>query len=128
MTSYPENLRYTKDHEWIDAEGNERRVGITQFAANQLGDIVMVDITRKVGDAVQKGESFGVVESVKSVSELYAPVSGKIVAINDELRDSPEQVNTDPYSGWMVKIAPSDSADFGELIDAAAYTQHTAES
>jgi glycine cleavage system H protein len=126
MTTYPNDLRYTNDHEWVRAQGTTWRVGITQFAVDQLGDITLVDLPKQ-GDAVTKGQRFGTIESVKSVSDLYAPVSGKVVAVNAQLKDSPELVNTEPYgNGWMIELEPADKGQLGELLDAAAYTKHTA--
>jgi glycine cleavage system H protein len=123
MADYPEDLRYTKDHEWLRAEGAHWRVGITRFAVEQLGDITLVELPR-AGTAVRRGEVFGSVESVKSVSDLYAPISGKIAAVNDALKDAPELVNGEPYGGgWMVEIEPSDRAEVDELLAADAYAQ-----
>jgi len=126
MSSYPTDLRYTDDHEWLRSAGTTCRVGITQFAADQLGDITIVDLP-KVGDRVTKGQRFGTVESVKSVSELYAPVSGKITAVNADLNDSPELINEQPYGdGWMIEIEPSDKAELDSLLSPDAYTKHVA--
>lgn len=123
MADNPSNLRYTNDHEWLKTEGASWRVGITRFASMQLGDIVLVELPRP-GTTLTRGDAFGTVESVKSVSELYAPVSGKVVAVNEELKDSPENVNTDPYGdGWMIEIEPSDRAELEGLLDADAYDQ-----
>ena len=124
--SIPSDLRYTNDHEWVAARGGTWRVGITQFAVEQLGDITLVDLP-KVGAAVTKGERFGTVESVKSVSDLYAPVSGKVVAVNAALKDTPEDVNGEPYGkGWMIELEPSDKAELDALMNADAYTKHVA--
>ena len=123
MSSYPNDLRYTHDHEWVRSSGSAWRVGITQFAVEQLGDITLVDLPKE-GDLVTKGQRFGTIESVKSVSDLYAPVSGKVAAVNDALKDSPELVNSEPYGGgWMVEIEPSDRAEVDELLTAEAYGQ-----
>jgi len=123
MAENPEDLRYTKDHEWLRAEGDRWRVGITKFAGTQLGDVVMVELP-KVGDTVERGAPIGTVESVKAVSEIYAPISGKVAAVNDELQNSPELVNTDPYGeGWMVELEPSNRAELDELLTAGAYDQ-----
>jgi glycine cleavage system H protein len=123
MADYPSDLRYTKDHEWVRAEGDRWRVGITSFAVEQLGDITLVELPR-LGAAVKRGEAFGSVESVKSVSDLYAPVSGTIAAVNEALKDAPELVNGEPYGGgWMVEIEPSDRAELEQLLAADAYTQ-----
>jgi len=126
-TSIPTDLRYTDDHEWLRAAGTSWRVGITQFAADQLGDITLVDLTAKVGDLVAKGKQFGTVESVKSVSELYAPVSGKITAVNPSLKDAPELINSEPFAGgWMIEIEPTDKAELDGLLSPDAYTKHVA--
>ena len=117
----PEDLQYTSDHEWIRSEGEQLRVGITDFAQDALGDVVYVGLPA-VGDTVAAGQACGEVESTKSVSEIYAPVSGTVVEVNNEVADNPEKVNADPYGeGWMFVIAPSGAAD-GDLLDAAAYT------
>ena len=127
MAEIPNTLRYTNDHEWVRPEGARWRVGITDFAQKQLGDVVMVDIPRK--DAVlERGDSFGTIESVKAVSELYAPVSGKIVAVNEALDGEPELINTDPYNeGWIIEIEPSNRADLDQLLEADTYGQLLAE-
>jgi glycine cleavage system H protein len=120
-TTYPADLHYTNDHEWLRDSGATCAVGITQFAVEQLGDITLVDLPR-VGDLVTKGQRFGTVESVKSVSDLYAPVSGTVAKINEALRDSPELVNQDPYgAGWMIELAPSEHGEVDELLSAEAY-------
>ncbi len=124
--SFPTDLRYTHDHEWLRAQGSSWRVGITQFAVDQLGDITLVDLPKE-GDLVTKGQRFGTVESVKSVSDLYAPVSGKVVAVNAGLKDSPEPVNTEPYgAGWMIDIEPTEKTEIDELLTPEAYTAHVA--
>ena len=126
MSSLPTDLRYTSDHEWLRASGSGWRVGITQFAVDQLGDITIVDLPQE-GALVTKGQRFGSVESVKSVSELYAPVSGKVTAVNPALKDNPEHVNTEPYgAGWMIEIEATDKAEVDELLTPAAYEQHLA--
>jgi len=126
MSTFPTELRYTNDHEWLRAQGSNWRVGITQFAVDQLGDITLVDLPAE-GDLVTKGQRFGTIESVKSVSDLYAPVSGKVVAVNAALKDGPEAVNADPYSaGWMIEVEPTEKGELDELLDAAAYTKHVA--
>jgi len=126
MSTFPNDLRYTNDHEWLRAQGASWRVGITQFAVDQLGDITLVDLP-KVGDTVTKGQRFGTVESVKSVSDLYAPVSGKVIAVNARLKDAPEEVNSEPYGkGWMIDIEASDKAEIEQLMNADAYTKHVA--
>ena len=127
MTSFPPDLRYTSDHEWLRAAGSAWRVGITQFAVDQLGDITLVDLPRE-GDLVTKGQRFGTIESVKSVSELYAPVSGKVTAVNASLNDDPEQINNDPYGdGWMIELEPTEKSELSELMTPEAYAQHAAE-
>jgi glycine cleavage system H protein len=119
--SFPTDLRYTNDHEWLRQRGDNWCVGITQFAVDALGDITLVDLP-KVGDLVTKGQRFGTVESVKSVSDLYAPISGKVVALNEALKDAPESVNSEPYgNGWMIEIAASDKGEVAELLTADAY-------
>ncbi len=126
MSTFPSDLRYTNDHEWLRAQGASWRVGITQFAVDQLGDITLVDLPKE-GDTVTKGQRFGTIESVKSVSDLYAPVSGRVVAVNTALKDSPEDVNAEPYGkGWMIEVEPNDKGEIDELMDAAAYTKHVA--
>ena len=124
---YPTDLKYTKEHEWIKVEGDKGRVGITHHAQSALGDVVFVELPA-VGDEVKKGESFGVVESTKAVSELFAPVSGKVVEVNSPLADAPETINEDPYEeGWMIAIEPSDPKEVTELLDAKAYRAYVDE-
>jgi glycine cleavage system H protein len=124
--SYPEKHRYTKEHEWIQVDGNIGTVGITDYAQNSLGDIVFVDLPR-VGDAIEAGKSFGSVESVKAVSDLFAPVSGKVTAVNDELKDAPEKINTDANTTWMLKVELSDPKQVDGLLTAADYEKFTSE-
>lgn len=120
---FPDNLRYTKDHEWIKVEGNTATVGITDFAQHELGDIVFVDIS-SVGKPLAANEIFGTVEAVKTVSDLYLPVGGTITEVNSGLEANPEYVNNDPYgNGWMMKMTISDPAEVNALLDAAAYQQ-----
>ncbi len=117
----PTNLRYTSDHEWIRVEGNEAFVGITDYAQSELGEIVFVDVNT-VGETVEKGETFGSVEAVKTVSDLNIPVTGEVLEFNEELNDQPELVNNDPYGeGWMIKIVVKNAAELDDLLDAAAY-------
>lgn len=117
----PENLRYSKEHEWVRVEGDEAVVGITDFAQGELGDIVYVEV-ETVGDELAKDEIFGTVEAVKTVSDLYLPVGGEILELNDKLEGQPELVNDDPYGeGWMVRIKLSDPSEVNQLLDAAAY-------
>jgi len=119
--NFPENLRYTKDHEWISLEGNVATIGITDFAQRELGDIVYVDINT-VGKTLNAEEVFGTVEAVKTVSDLFLPVAGTITEVNSALNDKPEAVNNDPYGeGWMVKVTVTNPADVEALMDAAAY-------
>ena len=119
----PGDLRYTKDHEWVRVEGDEAVVGITQFAADQLGDIVFVELP-DAGRSFEQHATFGVVESVKAVSDLFAPVGGEVAAANGDLAGTPEVVNTDPYgSGWMIRVKLADPAQVDGLLDAAAYEQ-----
>lgn len=119
--SVPAQLRYSKEHEWVKVEGSKAYIGITEFAQNELGDIVFVELP-EVGDDISVGDVFGNVESVKTVSDLYAPISGKVVEVNENLSDSPELVNESPYEGaWMVAIELSDAAELEALLDAAGY-------
>ncbi len=119
--NFPAELKYSKDHEWISVQGNEALVGITEFAQGELGDIVFVDINT-LGQSVKQFELFGSVEAVKTVSDLFLPVSGKIIEINKELNANPELVNSDPYQqGWMVKIALENLADLDKLMSAEEY-------
>jgi glycine cleavage system H protein len=128
MSTFPTELRYTSDHEWLRPQGTNWRVGITQFAVDQLGDITLVDLPKE-GDLVTKGQRFGTIESVKSVSDLYAPVSGRVLAINPVLKDQPELVNSAPYTdGWMIDLEPADKVEVDELMHADAYTKHVASS
>lgn len=125
---YPRDLKYTKTHEWMKEEGRNARVGISNYAQEQLGDIVYVELP-EVGRVLQKGEVFGVVESVKAVSDCYAPVSGKVVDRNGELEGSPELINQDPYGrGWLIVIEMSDPEEAQTLLDADAYEAHVKES
>lgn len=117
----PENLLYTKDHEWIKIDGDEATVGITDFAQSELGDIVYVEIETE-GDSLDNEAVFGTVEAVKTVSDLFMPLSGEVKEVNPQLEDAPETVNSDPYGeGWMIKIAMSDTSEVEALMDAAAY-------
>ena len=123
----PPDLRYTKDHEWVRVEGDTATIGVTDFAANQLGDVVFVDLPA-VGKAVEQFSTFGVVESVKAVSDLYAPLSGEVVAVNGDLGSKPELVNSNPFGdGWMIRVKVGDTAQVDELLDAAGYEKLTAE-
>jgi glycine cleavage system H protein len=119
--NFPDNLRYTKDHEWIRIEGDEATIGITDFAQHELGDIVYVEI-ETVGQELKEGDIFGTVEAVKTVSDLYLPVSGSITEVNPKLNSNPELVNNDPYGdGWMVKMKVTNTEDLNSLMDAPAY-------
>jgi glycine cleavage system H protein len=121
----PDDLRYTAEHEWVQPQASAVRVGITHYAQDALGDIVYVQLP-ELGAEVAAGDSFGEVESTKSVSEIYAPVAGRVVARNDQLADAPELLNTDPYgAGWLVEIEPADPGRVGELLDAPSYRQLT---
>jgi glycine cleavage system H protein len=123
----PTDLRYTKDHEWVRVEGDEATVGITDYAAGQLGDIVFVELP-EAGRNLEQFATFGVVESVKAVSDLFAPVSGEVLAGNEALAGSPELVNSDPYGeGWMIRLKVADTVELDGLLDADAYDQLTAE-
>ena len=122
----PEHIKYTKDHEWIRVEGEFAWIGITDYAQGELGDVVFVELP-KVGAKLFKGKSFGTIEAVKAVSDLYAPAAGEVVELNKVIQDSPELVNKDPYGeGWMVKIKVTDNSELGSLLDAAAYKSLTA--
>jgi len=117
----PADLKYTKDHEWVKIEGDTATIGITHFAQSELGDIVYVDVDT-LNETLEKEEVFGSVEAVKTVSDLFMPITGEIIEINEALADEPEKVNTDPYGdGWMVKISISDASQIKELLSAAAY-------
>lgn len=118
--SYPTDLKYTKDHEWIRLEGGTGAVGITDFAQQQLGDVVYVELP-EVGTELTAGKVFGTIESVKAVSELYAPVSGEVVEVNTGLKDHPDNVNSKPHESWMVKVKLANAGDAADLLDAAAY-------
>ena len=121
--NYPDNLRYTKEHEWIRMEGDEAVIGITDFAQRELGDIVYVEV-ETIGKELNAGDVFGTVEAVKTVSDLFLPVAGSITELNPNLAGSPELVNTDPYGeGWMVRMKLSNPSDVDGLMDAAAYEQ-----
>ncbi len=119
----PETLRYSDDHEWLRAEGGEAVIGITAYAADELGDVVFVELPQ-IGRKLEKDEAFGVIESVKTASDLMAPVAGEVIAVNDALADEPELVNSQPYEGgWMVRLRLADPAAGAELMDAAAYAE-----
>jgi glycine cleavage system H protein len=121
--NFPTNIKYTKDHEWISVQKNTGTVGVTDYAQGELGDVVFIDIDPNKGD-VKKGESFGTIEAVKTVSDLFAPVSGKIIEVNKDLTNTPEVVNSDPYGlGWMVKIEIKDQSELNDLLNAEQYRE-----
>jgi len=124
--SYPANYRYTREHEWIDVTGSIGAIGITDYAQASLGDIVYVDAP-KVGDAVTAHATFGSVESVKAVSDLYSPVTGTVTAVNEELKDAPDQINEKPHEAWIIKVELSDPTEVSSLLDATAYEAFIAE-
>ena len=116
-----ENLKYTKDHEWIRVEGDEAYIGITEFAQGELGDIVFVEVETE-GESLDKEEAFGTIEAVKTVSDLFIPISGEVVAFNTELEDAPELINTDPFDkGWIIKVKIADASELDELMNADDY-------
>jgi glycine cleavage system H protein len=121
---YPSELKYTKDHEWVRIDGEVARVGITDYAQKQLGDVVYLELP-DVGRVLEPGEVFGTIESVKAVSELFSPVAGEVTEVNRSLADRPESVNKDPHDAWMIAIKLSGPADLADLLDAAQYTQLT---
>lgn len=117
----PENLKYTKDHEWVKVDGNQAIIGITEYAQGELGDIVFVDIDPEISEIVS-GESFGTIEAVKTVSDLFAPCNGKVIEVNSSLEDQPELINSDSYGeGWIIKIELSDPSELDELLDSVSY-------
>jgi glycine cleavage system H protein len=122
--AYPTDLKYTKDHEWVRLSGSEARVGITDYAQKQLGDVVYLELP-DIGRTVKQGEVFGTIESVKAVSELYAPVSGEVTEVNTALTSKPEAVNKDPHGSWMIAVKITDPAEASALLDSAKYTELT---
>ena len=121
--NFPSNVKYTSEHEWIRLEGEEAFVGITDYAQDQLGDIVFVDVPTE-GETLEKGEAFGSIEVVKTVSDLFIPIGGEVVEVNPALEENPELVNKDPYGeGWLIRIKPTDVAEMEELLDAEGYKQ-----
>ncbi|TWI60073.1 glycine cleavage system protein GcvH [Halalkalibacter nanhaiisediminis] len=123
MSNLPKELKYSEEHEWVKVEGDKVRIGITDFAQSELGDIVFVELP-EVGDEIEADEPFGSVESVKTVSELYAPISGKVVEVNEELDDSPEFVNESPYEkAWMIVVEPANADDVNNLMSAEQYEE-----
>ncbi len=124
MAQIPDNLRYAESHEWVRLEGDTIVVGISDYAQKSLGDIVYVELP-EVGEQYDRGQAFGVVESVKATSDIYAPMAGKVLAVNEELQSDPAVVNTDPYGGgWIVRFQVGNPAEYDGLLDAAAYTEH----
>ena len=124
--AYPNDLKYTREHEWVKVDGKTATVGITSYAQEQLGDIVFVELP-KVGAELTKGKSFGTVESVKSVSEIFAPLSGKVIAVNEALATAPEKINSDAHGSWMIRIEAKDSGETNGLLSAADYEKFIAE-
>ena len=125
--NYPDNLKYTEDHEWIKADGNTATIGITEFASSELGDIVFIEI-ETMGETLSKGDTFGTVEAVKTVSDLFMPADGEVIEVNPALADNPVIVNKDPYGeGWLIKIKLSDASSLDELMSADAYKELTGE-
>ncbi len=120
--AYPDAYKYSKEHEWIELAGEQGKVGITDYAQQQLGDVVYIDLP-EVGTKLKQGQSFGTIESVKAVSELYAPVSGEVIDVNSALKDKPETVNSDPHGSWMISIKLTNPAESGALLDASQYQQ-----
>ena len=116
----PDDIRYTDEHEWARISGDIARIGVSDYAQDQLGDIVFVELPA-VGDTLAKGEVFGTLESVKAVSELYLPLSGEVVAVNTALTDAPELINQDPYAAWIIEVRPTDAGEYDQLLSAAAY-------
>ena len=116
----PDDIRYTDEHEWARITGDIDRVGVSDYAQDQLGDIVFVELPA-VGDTIARGEVFGTLESVKAVSELYLPLSGEVVAVNTALTDAPELINQDPYAAWIIEVRPTDAGEYDQLLTAAAY-------
>ena len=123
---FPANYRYTREHEWIKVDGGQATIGITDYAQNSLGDIVFVELP-KVGDELSAGKTFGSVESVKAVSDLYAPASGKVVAVNDELNTAPEKINSDAHGAWMVRIQLKDAGEVNKLLSSDDYDKFVKE-
>jgi len=127
MSGYPEDLRYTQEHEWVRVSGNTVTIGITNYAVEQLGDITYVGLPRE-GEEITKGDVFGTIESVKAQSDVFSPVSGIVAKINDPLEDNPEYVNDDPYDeGWMIQVEASDLDEMSDLMDAKAYSEYVAD-
>jgi glycine cleavage system H protein len=124
--AYPANYRYTKEHEWVDLKGDLAAIGITDYAQHELGDVVFVELP-KVGSKIEAGKTFGTVESVKAVSDIYAPASGEVVEANDVLHNTPENINTDPHgAGWLIKVRLAKPSEVSSLMDSAAYEAYIA--
>jgi glycine cleavage system H protein len=123
---YPADLKYTKEHEWVRVDGDTGTVGITNFAQQQLGDVVYVDLP-EVGTTLTAGQAFGTIESVKAVSELFAPLTGEVLEVNGDLKNHPESVNSKPHETWMIKMRIADAAEAGALLDSSAYQSLTGE-
>ena len=124
MATVPQGLKYTEDHEWVKVEGDTATFGVTDYAQGELGDVVFLELP-SAGDEVKQGDTFGSIEAVKTVADLYAPLSGEVVEVNEALENEPETVNKDPYgAGWLVKVKLSDATEVDSLMDAAAYEQH----
>ncbi|HEY0874027.1 MAG TPA: glycine cleavage system protein GcvH [Vicinamibacterales bacterium] len=121
---YPSDLKYTKEHEWVRLSGDQAEIGITDYAQKQLGDVVYLELP-DVGRTLNKGDVFGTIESVKAVSELYAPLTGEVVEVNSHLAQHPEAVNSDPHGSWMIKVKASNAAETNELLDAGTYADLT---
>ena len=121
---YPQDLKYTKDHEWVHLSGAEARIGITDYAQKQLGDVVYLELP-EVGRTFERGDVFGTIESVKAVSELYSPVTGEVIEVNGQLAERPETVNSDPHGAWMIKLRVTSPPDQSQLLDAAQYANLT---
>jgi glycine cleavage system H protein len=125
--AYPKQYRYTKEHEWVDVKGDLATIGITDYAQHELGDVVFVELP-KPGAKIETGKSFGTVESVKAVSEIYAPAAGEVIEANAALHDTPEKINTDPHgAAWLIKVRLANAAELGKLMDAAAYEAYIAD-
>jgi glycine cleavage system H protein len=125
--AYPKQFRYTKEHEWVEVKGDVATIGITDYAQHELGDVVFVELP-KPGAKIETGKSFGTVESVKAVSEIYAPATGEVVEANGELHNTPEKLNTDPHgAAWLIKVRLTNPAEVGKLMDAAAYEAYVAD-
>ena len=120
--AYPAGYRYTKDHEWVELSGDRGKIGITDYAQQQLGDVVYIELP-EVGARLKQGQSFGTIESVKAVSELYAPATGEVVEVNTALKDKPEVVNSDPHGSWMIVLRLADPGETGTLLDATKYAE-----